>query len=39
MPHSSMYLLGYIPAHNKMYLVDKDVNVSAYSLSLAVVEH
>ena len=34
-----MYLLGYIPAHNKIYLVDKDVNVYAYGLSLAVVEY
>jgi len=34
-----MYLLGYIPAHNKIYLVDKDVNVYAYALSLAVVEY
>lgn len=39
MPHSPMYLLGYIPAHNKIYLVDKDVNVYAYALSLAVVEY
>jgi coatomer subunit beta' len=34
-----MYLLGYIPTHNKIYLVDKDVNVYAYGLSLAVVEY
>ena len=34
-----MYLLGYIPAHNKIYLVDKDVNVYAYGLSLVVVEY
>ena len=34
-----MYLLGYIPAHNKFYLADKDVNVYAYGLSLAVVEY
>jgi coatomer subunit beta' len=39
MPYSPMYLLGYIPAHNKIYLVDKDVNVYAYGLSLAVVEY
>ena len=39
MPHRPMYLLGYIPAHNKIYLVDKDVNVYAYGLSLAVVEY
>ncbi|KAF8871943.1 coatomer protein [Gymnopilus junonius] len=34
-----LYLLGYIPAHNRVYLADKDVNVYAYSLSLAVVEY
>jgi len=34
-----IYLLGYIPAHNKIYLVDKDVNVYAYGLLLAVVEY
>ena len=34
-----MYLLGYIPAHNRVYLADKDVNIYAYSLSLAVVEY
>jgi len=35
---SAMYLLGYILAHNKIYLVDHDINVYAYSLSLVVVE-
>ena len=39
MRHRPMYLLGYIPAHNKIYLVDEDVNVYAYCLSLAVVEY
>jgi len=39
MRHSPMFLLGYIPAHNKIYLVDKDVNVYAYGLLLAVVEY
>ena len=38
MQHSPMYLLGYIPAHIKIHLVDKDVNAYAYGLSLAVVE-
>jgi len=39
MLHSAMYLLGYnILAHNRIYLVDKDVNVYAHGLSLAVVE-
>lgn len=31
--------MGYIPAQNRVYLADKDVNVYAYSLSLNVVEY
>ena len=38
MQHSPMYMLGYIPAHIKIHLADKDVNAYAYGLSLAVVE-
>ncbi|KAK0443982.1 coatomer protein [Desarmillaria tabescens] len=34
-----LYLLGYIPAHNRVYLADKDVNIYGYSLSLSVVEY
>ena len=34
-----MSLLGYIPAHIKISLVDKDIDVYAYGLSLAVVEY
>lgn len=34
-----MFIMGYIPAHNRVYLADKDVNVYAYSLSLSVVEY
>lgn len=34
-----MYLMGYIPAHNRVYLADKDVNVFSYSLSLSMVEY
>lgn len=34
-----MYLLGYIPSHNRVYLADKDVNVFSYSLSLSLVEY
>lgn len=34
-----MYLLGYIPAHNRVYLADKDVNVYGYALSLSLVEY
>lgn len=34
-----MYLLGYIPRDNAIYLADKDVNVVAHALSLAVIEY
>jgi len=34
-----MFILGYIPAHNRVYLADKDMNVFGYSLSLSVVEY
>jgi coatomer subunit beta' len=34
-----MYLLGYIPAHNRVYLADKDCAIYSYSLSLNVVEY
>nr|CAG8554296.1 10880_t:CDS:10 [Entrophospora candida] len=36
---TNMYLLGYIPKDNRIYLADKDVNVYSYSLSLAVIEY
>ncbi|KAF9074741.1 coatomer WD associated region-domain-containing protein [Rhodocollybia butyracea] len=34
-----LYLLSYLPAHNRIYLADKDLNVYSYHLSLAVVEY
>lgn len=34
-----MYLLGYIPAHNRIYVCDKDVNIFSYSLNLSVIEY
>lgn len=34
-----MYLLGFIPQNNKIYLADKDVNVHVYSLSLSLIEY
>ncbi|KAF9477857.1 coatomer protein [Pholiota conissans] len=34
-----LYLLGYIPAHNRVYLADKDLHIYGYSLSLNVVEY
>lgn len=36
---SPLYILGYIPAHNRVYLSDKDMNVYGYALSLSVVEY
>lgn len=34
-----VFLLGYLPAHNRIYVADKDLNVSSYALSLTVVEY
>ena len=34
-----MYLMGYIPSHNRVYLADKDINVYSYALSLSLVEY
>ncbi|KAF8886974.1 coatomer protein [Infundibulicybe gibba] len=34
-----LFLLGYIPAHNRVYLADKDLNIYGYALSLNVVEY
>jgi coatomer subunit beta' len=34
-----MYLLGFIPQNNKVYLADKDVNVFVFSLSLNLIEY
>ncbi|KAK2626390.1 hypothetical protein QTJ16_004652 [Diplocarpon rosae] len=34
-----MYLLGYIQRDARIYIADKDVNVTSFSLSLAVVEY
>ncbi|KAF9173915.1 hypothetical protein BGX20_001666 [Mortierella sp. AD010] len=36
---SAHYLLGYIPRDNRLYLVDKDVNVISYAISLSVIEY
>jgi len=35
----TMYLLGYIPADNRLYLGDKELNVVSYSLLLSVLEY
>lgn len=34
-----MYFLGYLPRDDAVYLCDKDINVTSYQLSLAVVEY
>jgi coatomer subunit beta' len=35
----AQYLLGYIPEQSKLYLVDKELNVTPYTLHLALVEY
>ncbi|WWC89710.1 uncharacterized protein L201_004635 [Kwoniella dendrophila CBS 6074] len=34
-----IYLLGYLPTHNRIYVADKDLNIYSYALSLTVVEY
>lgn len=34
-----LYVLGYLPQHNRVFAVDKDMNIYAFVLSLAVVEY
>ncbi|KAI9311723.1 coatomer WD associated region-domain-containing protein [Dichotomocladium elegans] len=34
-----MYLLGYSPRENRVYLADRDVGIFSYSLSLAVIDY
>lgn len=34
-----MYLLGYLPAHNRVYVADKDMSVYGYTLALSVIEY
>lgn len=36
---NTAYLLGYLARDNKVYVADKDINVSSYHLSLAVLEY
>ncbi|KAI6146426.1 coatomer WD associated region-domain-containing protein [Pisolithus tinctorius] len=38
-PDVPLYILGYVPVHNRVYLADKDMNIYAYTLSLNVVEY
>ena len=35
----TLYLIGYIPKDNRLYLVDKELNISSYSLLLTVLEY
>ena len=34
-----MYLLGYIPANNGIYLANEDVQIFGYALSLTLIEY
>jgi len=34
-----MYLLGYMPSHDRVYVVDKEMNVYGYALSLSMIEY
>ncbi|KAG8688968.1 hypothetical protein FRC11_004414, partial [Ceratobasidium sp. 423] len=36
---SPMFVLGYMPAHNRIYVVDQAMNIFGYTLSLALVEY
>lgn len=35
----TMYLLGYVPKDNHLYLGDKELNITSYSLQLSVLEY
>lgn len=34
-----MYLLGYLPTHNRVYVADKDMKIFSFALSLTLVEY
>lgn len=36
---SPMYLVGYMPAQNRVYVADKDMNIYAFALSLSYIEY
>ena len=38
-PCRTMYLLGYIPTDNRLYLGDKELNVVSFQLLLSVLEY
>lgn len=35
----NMYLLGYLPRDNKVYVADKDINIVSYHVALSVLEY
>lgn len=35
----TLYLIGYIPKDNRLYMADKELNISSYSLLLSVLEY
>jgi coatomer subunit beta' len=37
--HRTMYLIGYIPKDNRLYLCDKDLNIATYSILVSVLEY
>lgn len=37
--HRMMYLLGYIPKDNRLYLGDKELNIVSFSLLVSVLEY
>lgn len=38
-PYRTMYLLGYIPKDDRLYLGDKELNIVSYSLLVSVLEY
>ncbi|KAH8915778.1 Coatomer, beta' subunit [Atractiella rhizophila] len=36
---TEMYLLGYLPAQNRIYLCDKEMNIFSFALSVAVLDY
>lgn len=34
-----MYLVGYMPAHNRVYVADKDMGLYGFTLSLSYIEY
>ena len=34
-----VYLLGYLPQQNRLFVTDKDMNISSFALALTVIEY